>query len=84
MKNLFQKYDDRKEEMKNLKNSAFIKDFNLLINQCYIILWKVENVHKIKTKSLQTQKGKIMFHENAQCVIVKDQDLSKSQKIVDY
>ena len=38
MKNLFQKYDDRKEEMKNLKNSAFIKDFNLLINQCYIIL----------------------------------------------
>ena len=34
---MLKEYDDMKEEIKSLKTSIFIKDFNLFIKQCYRI-----------------------------------------------
>ena len=40
---------------------------------------------KIKNpKAVKTKNGRIMLLSNVQCVIIKNQNLSKSKKLVDY
>ena len=41
-----------KEEIKNLKTKKLIKDFSLFIKQCYLIVWSVEKIQKVKTQKL--------------------------------
>ena len=43
-------YDDMKEKNQKPKNLiSLIKDFNLYIKQCYLIVWSVEKILKVKT-----------------------------------
>ena len=41
------------------------KDFNVFIKQCYLIIWSVEKIQKVKTQKLQSKMNK-----DVQCVIV--------------
>ena len=41
------------------------KDFNIFIKQCYLIIWSVEKIQKVKTQKLQSKMNK-----DVQCVIV--------------
>ena len=41
------------------------KDFNVFIKQCYLIIWSVEKIQKVKTQKLQRKMNK-----DVQCVIV--------------
>ena len=41
------------------------KDFNVFIKQCYLIIWSLEKIQKVKTQKLQSKMNK-----DVQCVIV--------------
>ena len=53
--NMIKEYDGTKEEIKLLRLQQFIKDFDWFIKQCYIIVWTVEKMRKVKTQKLKRQ-----------------------------
>ena len=55
VKDVLREYVDMKEEIKNWKLQQFIKDFNLFIKQCYLTIWSVEKIQKVKTQKLKRQ-----------------------------
>ena len=57
-----------------------MKNFSLIIKQCYLIVWSAEKIQKVKFQKLQQQKKENQsFHKNVHCVAVKYQDLSEKQ-----
>ena len=44
VKNVLQEYDEKKEEIKNLKDLT--SQFNKFIKQCYNVGWRVKNTEK--------------------------------------
>ena len=62
-----------------------MKDFNLLIKQCYFIVLSVENKQIVKTQTFQRQrKESLRIYQNLQRVILANQDLQKIGKLVEY
>ena len=62
-----------------------MKDFNLLIKQCYFIVLSVENKQIVKTQTCQRQrKESLRIYQNLQRVILANQDLQKIGKLVEY
>ena len=53
--------------------------------KCYCIVWSVEKTQKNpKFATTKTKTEKWCFYQNVQCATVKNQDLSKTKKLVDY
>ena len=62
-----------------------MKDFNLLIKQCYFIVLSVENKQIVKIQTFQRQrKESLRIYQNLQRVILANQDLQKIGKLVEY
>ena len=62
-----------------------MKDFSLFIKHYYCTAGIVEKIQKAKILNLQGQKTKGQgFYQNVQRVIVKNRNLSKSKKLVDF
>ena len=50
---MIKEYDGTKEEIKLLRLQQFIKDLDWFKKQCYIIVWTVEKMRKVKTQKLE-------------------------------
>ena len=78
--NVVKEYNEKKKNKKfkdlilssDLATRKFVENFSLSMKQCYCIVWSVEKIQKVN------------FFQNVQCVIVKNQDLSNSNELVDY
>ena len=63
----------------------FIKDFNLFKKQCCHNFWSVEKNTEIKNpKVAATKKGRKMLLSKREVCDNKNQNLSKSKKLVDH
>ena len=53
---VLRKYDEMKEEIKNIKFKEFIKRFFIIyLKKCYHIVCRVEKLQKVKTQEFQIQ-----------------------------
>ena len=49
--------NDALKEYNEIKNlNQFIEDFSLFVKQCYLIVWSVEKIQKVKIQKLQGEK----------------------------
>ena len=55
----------------------------LYIKQCCLIVWSVEKIQKVKIL-IRTKNGRIMLLSKCKCAIVKNWNLWKNKKLVDY
>ena len=53
--NVLREYDDMQVAIKNMNVSTVHQDFNLSVKNCYLIVFSVEKIQKVKTQSLQRQ-----------------------------
>ena len=59
----------RKAQPKIQKPQQCSKYFNLSIKQCYRIVWSVEKTESKNPKFAKTNKRKLCFYQNVQCVM---------------
>ena len=53
--NVLREYDDMQVAIKNMNVSTVHQDFNLSVKNCYLIVFSVEKIQKVKTQRLQRQ-----------------------------
>ena len=76
LNNVLREYDHMKKKIKRLRQ--LIKDFSLIIKQFYRIVSSIEKKLRLKFRNLQrTIKENQCFHQNMQCVAVKNPNLLK-------
>ena len=63
--------------------TKYIDKFKLYVKQCYHLVWSVEKIQNVKSCKDKKQKNN-GFYQNVQCVILKNQNLSKNKKLADY
>ena len=65
----------------NLKLYKGIKTFNILIKQCYRILWSVEKIQKVKIQKLKEKKSaRIMLSSKCEVCDSKNSKFIKEQE----
>ena len=52
--NVLKRHYDMREKIKKLKTST-VKYFKLFIKQCYLIVWSVQKIQKLKNQGLKRQ-----------------------------
>ena len=52
---------------------------NLFMKQCYLDVWSLENIHKLKTQKLQIQKTKKILSSKCAVCDIKNMRLVKEQ-----
>ena len=83
---MLKEYDNIKEEIKKFQDFKSVHQrklsiFKRMLSHCL----KCRKMQKVQIQKLQRPKTEEQcFYENAQCVIVENQELSKSKKLADY
>ena len=82
--NVLRKYDDMKEEIKNLNISSAPQKFQSIYTTklSYCLQCRKNTKSKIP-KVAKTKKKEECFHQSVWCVIVKNKYLSNSSKLVE-
>ena len=73
-----------KEKSYIYKLHRLIKTFNVLMKQCYLVVWSALRKQIAKIQVVKTKNRRIRLYQTVWFVVVKNQDLSKNKKPVDY